>query len=54
MEIEEKIETIRKIFTNKVTDPNISNRKNAASVGLSKTTVGRYLDLAASKANIGQ
>lgn len=49
MEIEEKIETIRKIFTNKVTDPNISNRKNAASVGLSKTTVGRYLDLAASK-----
>lgn len=49
MDKKKKIELIRNIFNNKVKEPNISNRNNAKRLGISKTTVGRYLDFVSSK-----
>lgn len=47
MKIENKIAQIREIFSMCINDPDISNRKIAKELGISKTIVGKFRDSAA-------
>ena len=48
MDKKEKLEFIRHIFSCKLNEPKLSNREIGKRCGVSKTTIGRYFDIASS------